>query len=100
MDFIALRMNVRRMIADAGYSPERTASLTQAFEDAWVETRSIATSDHHAERLCLKVAGIVMLLGQRLNDPDELRQRAVRLLAHGEGWSGLTQPPSSRGQCS
>ncbi|KAB2943633.1 MAG: hypothetical protein K8F92_04515 [Hyphomicrobium sp.] len=76
------------MIADAGYAPEMTASLTQVFEDAWVETRSRATSDHHAERLRSKLAGIVMLLGQRLDDPDELRRRAVRLLAHGEGWSG------------
>lgn len=30
-------MHVRRMIANAGYSPPAVAGLTQAFDDAWEE---------------------------------------------------------------
>ncbi len=80
-------MKIHRMIADAAYSPEITAWLTLALEDAWVEVRSMAKSDHDAERLRLKLAGILMLLGQRMHDLTELRKQAMRILSHGEGWS-------------
>lgn len=79
-------MHVRRMIANAGYSPPAVAGLTQAFDDAWEEISARVQAEPDAERVRFKLAGIIMLMGRHVTDLIELRQVAVRIVARSEGW--------------
>lgn len=74
-------MKARELIRNASYGPEHLKALFTAFDQAWESMAGdVGTEPLAVESTRLKLASIILSLGDESKDPDWLKNAALQIM--------------------
>ena len=74
-------MKARELIRNASYGPEQLKVLFTAFDQAWESMAAdVGTEPVAVEAARLKLANVILRLGDQAKDPDWLENAALQIM--------------------